>query len=217
MTYQVGDHAGFVDLMQGVALEAPLPKAWHLLQVFPNREFKVMKAFRQRNISAYLPTEVQSRNRSTGAPARRAHLGRTTTSPLFPGLIFIPDFQVARLMRPGLNVEGIEGFLYIGPCLATLQPDELDQVRAIEVLKNTPRGQRKYVLGQLVRLTEGPFAGFAGRIDRLDSRGRLTVLLDAVKRGIPVKTSEVQIEPVDPATHDRMVRRQGRQALERRA
>jgi len=217
MTYQIGDHVGFVDLTQGVALERPVPKSWHLLQVFPHREFKVMKAFRRRNISAYLPTEVKSIDRRTGSQASRPHLGKRTTAPIFPGLIFVPDFAIAAIMRPGLDVDGIEGFLYIGPCLATLRPSHLDYVRSLEAVLNTPRGQRKYMVGEMVRLTEGPFAGFVGRIDRLDSKARLRVYLDAVKRGITVITTEMQIEPEDPATHDQMVRRQGLLALERSA
>lgn len=217
MTYHVGDHVGFVDLMEGVALEVPLPKRWHILQVFPGREVKVMRTFERRRISAYLPMEVRSLHRMTGAQARRRHLGKTVRAPFIPGLIFIPDFE---LRNDAIGkVDDVEGLLYVGPCLAFLTLEQLDQLRALEAFSNVPRGQRKrlYELGQLVRITDGPFYGFEGRIDRLDSRGRLRIFLDAVKRGVSVHTTETQIEPADPATHDLMVRHQGQTALERRA
>jgi transcriptional antiterminator NusG len=206
MTYQIGDHVGFVDLMEGVALEVPIssrPKRWHILQVFPGREAKVWRALDRRGISAYLPIEVRARNRKTGAVARRKHLGHVIKSPFIPGLIFIPDFELENSQLR--EIDDVEGLLYVGPCLAFLTLAQLDHLRALEALSNMPRGQRKYALGQMVRITDGPFFGFEGRIDRLDSRGRLKLFLDALKRGASVVISEAQIEPADPATHDLMV------------
>jgi transcriptional antiterminator NusG len=42
----------------------------------------------------------------------------------------------------------------------------------------------------------GPFDMWEGRIERLDSHGRLRVLLDVLSRQVPVELDETQIEPV---------------------
>jgi transcriptional antiterminator NusG len=99
------------------------------------------------------------------------------------------------------------GLLRFGDWIATISPDDMTKLRAIEAFLNMPRGQRKraYKLGDTVRFVEGPFAGIVGRVERLDSRGRLKVFIDAIKRGASVLTTEALIEPAHPATLDMMV------------
>jgi transcription antitermination factor NusG len=58
-----------------------------------------------------------------------------------------------------------------------------------------------------VRFVDSPFSDFVFVIDRPDSRGRLRMFLDAVKRGVPVTATETQVEPADPATQHQMARR----------
>jgi hypothetical protein len=54
MQYRKGQIVGYVPVTsEPVAL--PIPKRWYFLRVHPNGKFKVMKAFRQRDISGWLP------------------------------------------------------------------------------------------------------------------------------------------------------------------
>jgi transcriptional antiterminator NusG len=79
-------------------------------------------------------------------------------------------------------------------------------IRAIEAHLAIPRGQRKHRVGDKVRFVDGPFSDFGGVVDRLDSKGRLRVFLDAVKRGVRIIATETQVEPADPATQHQMAR-----------
>jgi hypothetical protein len=127
MHYKIGDHVGFVDLASDAApLETPLPKRWFILRVYPNRESRVMRAFQQRCISAYLPLYVRTIDRKDiRRQARKPHLGRRIVSPLVPGLIFIPDFEFNARYISINAVDDVEGFLQFGEFVASLSNDGL--------------------------------------------------------------------------------------------
>lgn len=193
--YSIGDFAGFVDLAARGPVEVPLPTCWYVLRTHPNKEASVMAAFRRRNISFYCPMiarmQIVQRRRHGFASSFR----RKVSVPMFPGIIFVPDCEAG---DPRIrDVDGIIGYLQFGTWHARLTPDQLADVRHIEAASNVPISKRKraYAIGQLVRVVDGPFASFTGRIERLDSHGRLSILLDIFKRLTPMEVDEGQIEP----------------------
>jgi transcriptional antiterminator NusG len=129
--YKIGDHVCFVDLASNQApLEMPLPKRWFILRVYPNRESRVMRAFQQRNISAYLPLYVRTIDRKDPRrQARKPHLGRRIVSPLVPGLIFIPDFEFNSRHWSIKAVDDVEGFLQFGEFVASLSTTDFATLR----------------------------------------------------------------------------------------
>ena len=177
------------------ALSVPLPQRWYILQVAPGRDGKVLKAFERCGYSCHSPTVVRTVMRSRDREARRPHLGRLTIKRMLPGLIFIPDFELDNIgaMR---SVDDVEDLLFVGPCVAMLSAADWLLLRQVEACYSVPLSQRKYALHQLVRITEGPLAHFVGQIERLDSKGRLKVFIDAVMRGVSVEVNETQVEPV---------------------
>ncbi|WBL75616.1 hypothetical protein I3J27_21525 [Bradyrhizobium xenonodulans] len=187
-----------MQLQRGELLAAePVPSCWYLLDVYPGRESTVMRWFGYYGLSGWYPIEVRHVNRSTGAAARRPHLGRRIVRPLVPGLIFVPSTETSDQM---LSFPGVDGFHRIGECLAQLSPGDMATLRGIEAYLNTPRSQRghrgKLKVGEAIRVVDGPFSSFVGRVARLDSRGRLTVLIDAFKRSVSLQMDEMQIEPI---------------------
>lgn len=187
--YEIGQHVGIGWRPRDVL---PLPLAWYLLQVHPGRDAKVIKAFEQRDVSAYSPTIERVIDRRDGSEARRPHLGRKVIKPMLPGLIFVPDFDACNAAIE--TVDHIEGWLQLGPRLATLTTSEMRTVRAIADAFNM-RG-RKVAVSQMVRITSGRFADFVGEVERLDSGGRLKVFIAALMSGASVIVDEAQIEPV---------------------
>jgi transcriptional antiterminator NusG len=211
MVYKIGDFAGYVDLAQiRGPIETPMPERWYVLQTFPGKEAKVMRRFRDRGISAYHPLvrKVQT--------VRGRRIDRSV--PLFATLIFIPDFQ-ARI--GGVFVEGVDRYLkfddryypYLPEVAPTVRRAEvpiesrfvkrddkliLDMagIRNLEAVGNIPVARRYRLLkaGQMIRVVGGPFAAFNGTIDRLDSNGRLKVLVNLFSRMTPIELDEGQIE-----------------------
>lgn len=186
MVYKIGDFVEYVPLVDD-AVAVPLePQRWYVLLTYANKERKVIRTFRERGVSAYLPLIRR----------RAMHRGRLCdiAAPLFAQVIFIPDFQAR---QGGVMVDGVEGYFKMDQCFPYLKPKHMATVRALEAMGSIPLSRRKrlWSIGQLVRINSGPFASFQGTIDRLDSKGRLNVLVDIFKRMTPVEFDEGQIEP----------------------
>lgn len=206
--YKIGDVIDYVDRFTGHRDATPIPALWYLLRVHPNRERKVERDLKKRGLAYYLPDHpciVPIGRR--GATMRTRRVDR----PLFPGLIFIPDFEASLTKFRG--IDGVAGFLHFGERVAFVRHrvdrklldakgNELclsmvDLVHLVAIL-HVPISKRaaKFKSGELVRITQGPLADRAGRIERLDDRGRIKILLDATSRSISVELNEAQIEPV---------------------
>jgi transcription antitermination factor NusG len=116
-----------------------------------------------------------------------------------------------KITFPHFFAKGIEDRLtLVGACLASMTVEDMQLLRQIETVSSVPLGQRKYAINQLVRITDGPFAHFVAKIERLDSNGRLKLFIDAVTRGVSVIASETQIEPVVVRKRPKTDRRRAR-------
>lgn len=186
MVYRIGDFVEYVPMIDDAVAEPVEPQRWFVLRTFANKERKVMRTYRQRGVSAYFPV-IRKRAVVRGRLCDVA-------APLFAGIIFIPDFQA---LKGGVKVDGVEGYFKMGDCYPYLTPKLMGDVRVLEAVGSIPLSRRKrlWSIGQLVRVTDGPFAFFQGTIERLDSKGRLDVLVDIFKRATPVNLDERQIEP----------------------
>jgi transcriptional antiterminator NusG len=195
--YKKGEFVGMIDLSQlGGPLEVPIPKRWYLLRVHPNRELKVMKTFRQRNISGWVPllTSMQDVTRY-----RRGYEWierRNVTSPLVSGVIIVPDFEIES--ERWRSVDGIIGIYWMGDCVPFLTPKMFSDLCNIEAIANTPRSKRAraFEVGQLVRVVNGPFREFCGLVERIDSNSRIKIGVEIFGRITPSELQESDIEAV---------------------
>jgi transcriptional antiterminator NusG len=194
--YKKGEFVEMVDLEKFGPTETPLPQRWYILRVHPNREFKVMKTFRRRNISAWLPlvTVVQDVMRYRRGFEYRQR--QSVTLPLISGVIIIPDFETeAERWR---QVDGIIGLYRMDQCTPHLTRSDIVDLRNIEAIGNTPKSKRErlFEIGELVRVRSGPFMHFSARVERFDSKGRLSIGIEIFGRITPMEVSEDDIEKV---------------------
>ena len=183
---EVGD---FVGMIEPKRVAVPIPMAWYLLRIHPNRECTVADRLLHRGATVYLPTEIRTRR---SVWSRRVPVA----APIFPGILFVADFD-ADLRRLRALSDGIVG--YIPGCAsepAVANRKTMGDIHKLAERLNVPMGQRKYRIGQGVRVGEGPFSYWTGRIERLASHGRLRVLLDVIECQVPVEIAENQIEAV---------------------
>lgn len=199
MRYEIGQFVGYVDAEPEAPRELPLPRRWYVEQVHPGKEAKIVRAFDRDGISFYFPVCTEQRTFQRRRHGYECEIRTHVKVPLFQGLIFVPDFEVndERRWERIKAVDGTIGLLRFGQWTAWLSPAHMLDIRRIEQFKNMPvsRKRRLWVQGQDVWVKDGPFAQFRGKIERLDSHGRLTVLLDIFKRLTPITLDEGQIEP----------------------
>jgi transcriptional antiterminator NusG len=191
-----GEIVGYVDLEQlHGPREVPAdPERWYILRVHPHLQLNVMRTFRQRNISAWLPMQTETRSVSRYNRGYEKILTQQVRSPLICGAILVPDFEV-KLGR-FYAVDGVIDVMRVGPCVPVLKGQDVIDLRNIEAIGNTPKSKRehKFAIGELVRVTSGPFAYFCGQVERFDSTGRLTVGMKIFGRVTPISIEESDLE-----------------------
>jgi transcriptional antiterminator NusG len=161
---------------------------WYLLRLHPNYDLKAERQLAQSGAVAYVPKET--RELKTGWNRKRSR-----EVPIFPGTMFIPDFE-ADLPRLKAVADGIGGFVRVAGEPLRISLPWMERIRAFEDKVRGMAGQRKYKIGQRVRITSGPFNHWEAKITRLDSRYRLSALIDAFGREILVELEEGQVEAV---------------------
>ena len=119
---------------------------------------------------------------------------------IFPGYIMVQmtmDDQSWYVVR---NTPGVTGFVSAEdererrPKPVPLEQKEVDQIMN-RMVSPTPRVKVGLAVGQMVRITGGPFADFMGSVDALDEdKGKIRVLVSFFGRETPVELDFLQVE-----------------------
>jgi transcriptional antiterminator NusG len=210
--YVRGEVVGHVDLdaLLGPREVPASPERWYILRVYPHLQVKVMKTFRQRNISSWVPMETITHSVSRYNRGFEKIVEQRVVVPMITGVVLLPDFE-AKGRR--YMVDGVIDILRVGPCVPALSRQDMIDLRNIQDIRNTPKSKRehKFEIGELVRVTSGPFAHCCGRVERFDSTGRLMVGVDIFGRVtlISIEESDLDLEPRPRSTHRSNASRNG--------
>jgi transcriptional antiterminator RfaH len=162
---------------------------WYAIQTKANKERSVQAALDEAGFEVYCPR--------IRTPLRGADRGAWKEAALFPGYLFVQfDFvrDYPRLRwRPGLVRVVMSGET---PLPVTEQT--LDSVRQIE--KEGARSLLRSVRmkpGTRVRVVEGPFTGFEGRVSmNLKGGDRIRILLELFRRQAALECNPDLLQPL---------------------
>lgn len=163
---------------------------WYAVHTRPAREAMAVENLARQGYSTYLP-----RHRRLVRHARRRAI---VLRPLFQRYLFVGIDRARMAWRPVLSTFGVAGVVCSGgeplpvavEVIETLQSREregtFDEISAVARLK----------LGDCVRVSEGPFADFVGRIIASREAARVTILLEFLGRMVKAEVPAVSIEAV---------------------
>jgi transcription antitermination factor NusG len=163
-------------------------KVFYILRVHPNHELKAARQLSTAGVECYIPQITEKLKTACKRTAERQ-------VPLFPGAMFVPDFaaDLAWLKSIASSIGGFvkytDGALKVSICW-------MDRIRNFEARQQARAGHRRFAIGQKVRVTDGPYEMWEGRIERLDRNYRLRVLIEAITREVAVELDEDQVEAV---------------------
>lgn len=198
---------------EGMAEGAPPEKPrnpnmkWYIIHAYSGFERKVKESLESR-IQAFglqekigrvlIPTEAVTEVRS----------GKKYTSDrmFFPGYVLVEmDLTGFRTGGEGDHVwhvvkstPKVTGFVGTANDPTPLSEDEVNQiVYRVAVGKDKPRLKVKFAKDESVRITDGPFANFTGKIDEVnEDRETLKVMVTIFGRATPVELEFGQVEKV---------------------
>lgn len=183
-----------------VALEAKddaPPKHWYIIHTYSGFEQKVADSLRSRAEAfgfdhqigqLLIPTEevVELRN------------GKKVTSKrmLYPGYVLVEMEMNDELWHAVKATPRVTGFVGGGDKPVPLTADEVNSVLYRQATSaERPRPKLNFEKNENVRIIEGPFANFSGKVDEVNpERNTLRVMVTIFGRSTPVELDFLQVE-----------------------
>jgi transcriptional antiterminator NusG len=173
------------------------PRKWFIIHTYSGFENKVAESLRSRAQAfgfddkigqILIPTEevVELRN------------GKKVTSKrlVYPGYVLVEMEMNDELWHAVKNTPRVTGFVGGGSTPVPLTADEVNQVLYRQASSaDRPRPKMTFEKGDAVRIVDGPFANFSGKVDEVNTeRGTLRVMVTIFGRATPVELEFLQVE-----------------------
>ena len=177
---------------------------WYVLKVVSGQEKKV---------KSYLEAELASQKLTDCItqiliPAERVYEMRggkrkTKERNFFPGYVLIcaelSDGRASHIIK---NIPGALGFLGVrgwgsSKAPVPLRPSEVNRIlgKVDESEANDVGLESPFIIGEMVKVIDGPFNGFTGSIQEIfEERKKLNIAVKIFERNTPVELSYVQVE-----------------------
>src|ERR1700690_2331097 len=175
------------------------PKKWFIIHTYSGFENKVAESLRTRSEAfgfshrigqILIPTEevVELRN------------GKKVTSKrlVYPGYVLVEMEMDDDLWHAVKATPRVTGFLGGGNVPTPLTADEVNQILyRQQTSAERPRPKLSFEKNETVRIIEGPFTNFQGKVDEVNTeRGTLRVMVTIFGRSTPVELEFLQVEKV---------------------
>jgi len=177
----------------------PDTKKWFIIHTYSGFEQKVADSLRSRGQAfgfadkigqILIPTEEVFELRA----------GKKVTSKrlLYPGYVLVEMEMNDQLWHEVKNTPRVTGFVGGGTNPVPLTADEVNQILYRQATSaDRPKPKLTFEKNETVRITEGPFTNFSGKVDEINTeRNTLRVLVTIFGRATPVELDFEQVEKV---------------------
>ncbi len=170
-------------------------RAWYVVHCYSGSENKVKRNLEQRVESmgmkdkifeVIVPTEeeIEIKDGKRRVVERR----------IFPGYVLVNMIMDEDSWYVVRNTPGVTGFVGMGNKPTPLRPEEVAQILK-RMESETPRIKVTFEPGQRVRIIDGPFRDFTGKVADIDmERAKVRVLVNFFGRETPVELDFLQVE-----------------------
>ncbi len=167
---------------------------WYIVHTYSGHENKVAKSLKQRLESM----GFENRIFDIIVPTRetfKVSQGKkeTVKEKIFPGYVLIKmilDDESWLLVR---TTQGVTAFIGAGNKPTPISDKEVAAIQKFMATEE-PMYKASFVVGEAVKITDGPFTDFLGTIDNIDeAKGKLKVLVSIFGRETPVELDFLQV------------------------
>ena len=174
-------------------------KNWYIIHTYSGFEQKVADSLRSRAQAfgfadqigeVLIPTEEVVELRA----------GKKVTSKrlLYPGYVMVQMAMNDQLWHEVKNTPRVTGFVGGGNNPVPLTADEVNSILfRQQTSAERPRPKMNFEKNETVRINDGPFANFSGKVDEINmERNTLRVLVTIFGRATPVELDFLQVEKI---------------------
>jgi len=167
---------------------------WYVVHTISGHENKVAKTLRQRIEASGLGDQiteilVPTQNKIVVESGKK----REVQERLFPGYLLLKMRMNDTTWGVVRNTAGVTGFVGMGS-----RPTPLPEKEVKAILKfmkmEAPKFEAKFNVGDSVKIIDGPFTDFLGKVNEIDEeKGKVKVLVSIFGRETPVELDFLQV------------------------
>jgi transcriptional antiterminator NusG len=194
------DPAGVAESLEADPAPEPLPvetKQWYIIHTYSGFERKVAESLRTRadafgfgeQIGQILIPEEEVIELRNGKKVTSKRL-------LYPGYVVVQMDMNDELWHRVKDTPRVTGFVGGGQTPVPLSADEINKMLYRQTTAaERPRPKMNFEKNEAVRIVDGPFATFQGKVDEINlERNTLRVLVTIFGRATPVELDFLQVE-----------------------
>lgn len=170
-------------------------RQWYVIHTYSGYENKVKKNLEHRVqaldmgnhiFQVVVPTEEEIEIRN----GQRHNVQRK----VYPGYVLISMIMSDEAWYLVRNTPGVTGFVGMGNKPTALAKEEAAQILH-QMQAEAPKVKVTFSRGQMIKIVDGPFADFEGKVDDVNQeKGKVRVLVSIFGRETPVELDFLQIE-----------------------
>jgi transcriptional antiterminator RfaH len=169
------DVASSAQLWQDLERDAK-GERWYVVHTQPHAEARAIVNLERQTYPVFCPCMRKT--------IRHARKLTHTLTPLFPNYLFV-RIDVSRDRWRSVNgTRGVVRLITQGDRPLPVPEGIVEALQARMNSEGAMNWSSSFKVGQVVRLTDGPFADFVGTLEKLDASGRVRVLLDLLGRSV---------------------------------
>lgn len=177
--------------------QLPQEKNWYVIHTYSGYEDAVAKNLQQRVeslgmedkiFSVIVPKEKKIKIKS----GKR----KTIEEKIYPGYVLVEMIVTDDSWYVVRNTPNVTGFVGVGTTPVPVSKQEIDSLKK-RMGVESPQYKIEVKVGDSVKIIDGPFKDFDGRVDEIDeARGKIKVLVNMFGRDTPVELDSLQIKKI---------------------
>ena len=172
-------------------------KNWYAVHTYSGYEDAVARNLRQRIESMGMEDKIFTVLVPTEKKIKiKGGKRRTVEEKIYPGYVLVEMVVTDDSWYVIRNTPRVTGFVGSGTTPTPLSPDEM-QILLKRMNQDEPRHKIDLAAGDAVKITDGPFKEYEGRVSEVDEeRGKAKVLVSLFGRETPVELDFLQVQKI---------------------
>lgn len=172
-------------------------RRWYVLHTYSGYEENVAHNLRQRIESMDMENKIFNILIPTEKKIKiKNGKKKIITEKIFPGYILVEMIVTDDSWYVVRNTPNVTGFIGSGTTPTPISEKEIEELQK-RMGQEEPKFKIDVTLGAPIKITDGPFKGFEGKVSNVDNeRGKIQVLVSIFGRETPVELNFLQIKKI---------------------
>ena len=173
----------------------PQQKNWYVIHTYSGYEDAVAKSLKQRIESLAMEDKifnviVPKEKKIKIKNSKR----KVVEEKIYPGYVLVEMIVTDDSWYIVRNTPNVTGFVGVGTTPVPVSQTEIENLKR-RMGVETPQYRIEVKIGELVKIVDGPFKDFDGKVSEIDEeRGKVKVLVNMFGRDTPIELDSLQIK-----------------------